>query len=141
MIRRQTKSCKSTTQHNATFFNGERAVSIPAANLVCRKERILLTLDCTCPEAPRSVEFLAIRPSLAISIVSCRHPIQLRSGFGEVAICRNNIRCTKSLVLLLKMMLKYAQQKRSNLRCHRSVPNNSPPPKQRALSSQKWAGA
>ena len=99
---------------------------IPAADLLCRKTRILSTPDRTYHQAPRSVEFLAIRSSLAVSIASCRHPIQLLSGFGEIRICRNKIRHTKPLVLFLRMMLKYAQQKRSSLKCNCSVPNDSP---------------
>ena len=118
------------------FVDVGRTVLAPAANLVCRKIRILSTPDHTCHQAPRSVEFLAIRSSFAVSIASFRHPIQLLSGFGEIAICRNNIRRTKSRDFFLKMMLKsYAQQKRSSLKYYpaskRTLPrsNASRPPR------------
>ena len=71
---------------------------LPATDLVCRKKRILSTLvDRICHQAPRSMEIVAIRSSLAVSKASCRHPIQMLSGFEEEAICCNNIRRTNYL--------------------------------------------
>ena len=83
-----------------------------------------------------ALKLLATHSSFAVSIASCRHPIQLLFGFGETPNCRNNIRCTKLLVLLSKVMLKYAQQKRSSLRYHRSVPNETPHEAKRAALSE-----
>ena len=61
----------------------------PAAHdLMCRKKLILSTPDRTCHQAPRSVEFLAIRPSLTVYF-SCRLTLTAPSnqpGFGGIAI-------------------------------------------------------
>ena len=98
---------------------------------MCRNKRIFATPDRTCDHAPRYLKSLAIRPSLAVSIALCRHPIQLFSGFGEVTISRNDIWRTKLFGLLLKIVLKsYAQQNLFSLRYHRSV-QGTPPTKHR----------
>ena len=93
-----------------------------------RKKRIFSTPDRTCHWAPRFVEFLAIRLSLAVSTASCRHPIQLSFWLRESNDLPQNERRIKLIVLLLKMMLKsYAQQKRPSVEYYRSVLNEPPP--------------
>ena len=80
--------------------------------LMCRKSRILSTLDRTCHQAPCSVKFLATRSSFAVSQSRPVTRSSCSSGFGEVVICRNNIRRIRSLVPLLRTMLKsYAPKK------------------------------
>ena len=56
---------------------GVDVLSPATHDLVRRKKRVLSTLDDTCHQAPRSVEFLALSSSLAVSTALCRHPIQL----------------------------------------------------------------
>ena len=81
----------------------------------------------TCYQAPCSVEFLAIPSSLAVSTVSGRHPIQLSFWLRGRSDLPQNVRRNKSLVFILKMMLKsYTQQNRSSFRYHRRVPNEPP---------------
>ena len=52
-------------------------LSRAAHDLVYRKKRIPSAQDRSCHQAPRSTEFLVIRPSLAVSTASCRHLFQL----------------------------------------------------------------
>ena len=99
---------------------------IPAADLVCRKKRILSTPDHTRHQTPRSVEFLNIRSSLAVSTASCRHAIQLLSGFGEVATCRKHTAYKIAWPSLENgVEVLRSTKTRHSLRYHRSVQTNA----------------
>ena len=100
-------------------------------DFVCRKKRILATPDHICHQAPRSVEFLAIRSSFAVSTALYRltltAPLNQKPGSVEILIYRNTYDVHNFLPFSWKMMLKSSdQQKRSSLKHHCSVPNEPP---------------
>ena len=122
-------------QHNTTFFDaGRKAVLTPAA--VCRKSgssRLQIVL------ATNLVQWSSLPSSSLLHEVPCHSSIPrsfhslvpsldpIAFWLRGLAICRNNVWRTKSLNLLLKMMLKsYAQQKRSSLKYHPVYKGTSP---------------
>ena len=123
----------------------------PAAHdLVCRENRIILTPDRTCHQAPRPVQLLAIRSPLAFSTASCLLSLAVLSNqqpcSGEIAIYRNTYGKPNFLRFSWKVLLKASdQQNCSRLGYHRSVPNEPPTKLEYALilflalpSNREW---
>ena len=106
-----------------------------------RKKRIFSNSDRPCHQAPRSVEFLAIRSSLAVSKGSCRLTLTApsnQSDFGDDLL--QYVRRTKFLAL--RMMQPFDQQKRTRASNTISASQTTPPPHEatRVESFNDWGG-